>query len=107
MGVRALKSHVGSETHKKNHQESFDMFFKPNRNKKQNVSDSAGPSSVSNTQVVEMTQTKLSNVVGNTSVVEAEIRWLLKCVNSGFSNNSNQHMGSLFQKMFSDSNVAS
>ena len=73
MGEKALKSHVGSsDTHKKN-QKSFDNFFKPKGNEKQNVSDSAGPSSASNTQVIEMTQTKLTDVVGNTSVVVVEV----------------------------------
>lgn len=39
-------------------------------------------------------------------ILKAEILWALKCVKSGFSFNSNEDNGSLFQAMFPDSVIA-
>ena len=51
-------------------------------------------------------QGKIDEFVTNSAVSEAEIRWTLKSVIAGYSNNSNADCSRLFLSMFPDSNIA-
>ena len=51
-------------------------------------------------------QQTIDGAVTYASVVNAEIRWALKCVMAGYSNNSNRAMSDLFPVMFPDSPTA-
>ena len=52
-------------------------------------------------------QSTLDVLVKSSIATKAEIMWALKCVSSGFSNNSCANINSMFKSMFPDSNVAS
>ena len=51
-------------------------------------------------------QTKIDDVVTNSGIAEAKIRWILKSVACGYSNNSNTDTSNLFSVMFIDSEIA-
>ena len=55
---------------------------------------------------VTNTQSTVSNFAINSETVKAEIRWLLKSVISGYSNNSSANLNNLFLCMFPDSQLA-
>ena len=52
-------------------------------------------------------QSTLDVLVKSSIATKAEIMWALKCVSSGFSNNSCANINSMFKSMFPNSNVAS
>ena len=52
-------------------------------------------------------QSTLDVLVKSSIATKAEIMWVLKCVFSGFTNNSCAVINSMFKSMFPDSNVAS
>ena len=52
-------------------------------------------------------QSTLDVLVKSSIATKAEIMWALKCVCSGFSNNSCANINSMFKSMFPNSNVAS
>ena len=52
-------------------------------------------------------QSTLDVLVKSSIATKAEIMWALKCVSSGFSNNSCANINSMFKSMFPDSNVVS
>ena len=49
----------------------------------------------------------LDGLVKSSISTKAEIMWALKCVSSGFSNNSCANVNSMFRSMFPDGNVSS
>ena len=64
------------------------------------------PSSNSMKSVIN-TQSTVSNLsVISSETVKAEIRWVLKSVISGYSNNSSANLNNLFSCMFPDSQLA-
>ena len=48
----------------------------------------------------------MSGFVATADVLQAEVAWVLKCVNSHYSVNSCSDFGELFRPMFPDSTVA-
>ena len=52
-------------------------------------------------------QSTLDVLVKSSITTKAEIMWTLKCVLSGFSNNSCANINIMFKSMFPDSNIAS
>ena len=52
-------------------------------------------------------QLTLDVLVKSSTATKAEIMWALKCLSSGFSNNSCANINSMFKSMFPDSNVVS
>ena len=55
---------------------------------------------------VTNTHSTVSNFVVSSETVKAEIRWVLKSVISGYSNNSSANLNNLFSCMFPDSQLA-
>ena len=63
-------------------------------------------SSSNSMKSVTNTQSTVSNFVISSETVKAEIRWLLKSVISGYSNNSSANLNNLFSCIFRDSQLA-
>ena len=82
-GVGALKIHHKGPTHVEN-MKKRKRFFGTLNNK----------------------QTKITESISNSEIAKAEIRWILKSVTSGYSNNSNANTSSPFSVMFPDSEIA-
>ena len=99
MGIQALKTHSDGAKHKKN-LKSVNNFFSNSK------APTPSPACVAEPDNETKKQTKLNDLVGSSVVADAEIRWILKCVSSGFSNNSNADTSKLFSVMFSDSVIA-
>lgn len=114
MGEQALKSHANGKIHKKFVLESEKVisFFKPKT--KAAVTDSSpqeGESSGSKTTTVDVTssgisQDTITRTFQTNEVLIAEIRWTLKHVVSGYSDNSCDGTVKLFTTMFPDSKIA-
>lgn len=113
MGVNSLRSHASGKKHK-----SFDMkiksFFKPAGEKKVNnenikinpaQNNMNSPSDIGSDSL-EKIQSTLEVVVTNSNKIKAEIVWALKCIHSGYSDNSNNDMNDILKSMFPDSKIA-
>ena len=111
MGVTALKSHSQSKGHQKlvKEKEEISNFFKKKANKTDQT-DQQEP------EVMEVpTESECSTVMQTTipssfqdgGKLNAEIRWCLKHVMSGYSDNSVTDSCELFAVMFPDSKIAS
>ena len=85
------------------------MFFKPATVKQTSTSvDSSQSSSTqsSNDKETIAKQSTLNLVVRNSETVKAKVIWALKCVASGYFNNSCRNLQKIFSAMFTDSNIA-
>ena len=58
-------------------------------------------------QSSKLVQSTLRLVTTNNNKNKAEIIWALKCIESGYSDNSNNDMNVAFKCMFPDSKIAS
>ena len=94
MGRQALVSHGTGQKHR--NIKSISVFTKQ-KHIKVNTNLSSMSYEVSN---------KYSIFAINSETVKAEIRWLLKSVISGYSNNSSANLNNLFLCMFPDSQLA-
>ena len=103
MGRQALVSHGAGQKHQ-NIIKSISVFTKQ-KHIKVNTNLSSMSSSNSMKSVTN-TQSTVSNFVISSETVKAEIRWLLKSIISGYSNNSSANLNNLFSCMFSDSQLA-
>ena len=103
MGRQALVSH-GTGQKYQNIIKSISVFTKQ-KHIKVNTNLSSMSSSNSMKSVTN-TQSTVSNFVISSDTVKAEIRWLLKSVISGYSNNSSANLNNLFSCMFPDSQLA-
>ena len=91
------------------------MFFKPAMVKQTSTSvDSSQSSSTqssstqsSNDKETMTKQSTLGLVVRNSETIKAEVIWVMKCVASGYSNNSRRDLQKIFSTMFTDSNAKS
>ena len=95
MGRTALSDHQLGKTHIENVKKIHNFF--PTASPAVDTHQSSKPGSCQQT---------IDGVVTYASVVNAEIRWALKCVMAGYSNNSNRAMSDLFSVMFPDSPTA-
>ena len=93
MGKRALTDHQDGKTHDEK-VKKVRNFFTSGKKKKQ-TEEQMQPASTAASH-----QTTIDGVVTNSSVAEAEIRWIIKCTMAGFSNNSNAGISDLFSDMF-------
>ena len=80
-------------------------MFTKEKHIKVNTNLSSMPSSNSMKSVTN-THSTVSNFVVSSETVKAEIRWVLKSVISGYSNNSSANLNNLFSCMFPDSQLA-
>ena len=104
-GQCALSIHAGGKNHLEvvnNRNNFFKVIEKPSSSSAAGSSEKEDINS-SNAAVSSKTQLELS-VVG-TDTTTAHIRWVLKCVESGFSNRSCDILGQLMAVMFPDSKV--
>ena len=102
MGCQALVSHGTGQKHQNIKSISVftkEKYIKVNTNFS-SVSSSNSMKSVTNTQ------STVSNFVISSGTVKAKIRWVLKSVISGYSNNSSANLNNLFSCMFPDSQLA-
>ena len=60
---------------------------------------------LSYTVISNQTQPTTTNYIANSDTKRAEIRWILKCVTSSFSNNSCWKLNDLFCAVFPDSMI--
>ena len=103
MGRQALVSHGTGQKHQ-NIIESISVFSKENHiNVNTNLSSVFSSNSMKS---VTNTQSKVSNFAISLEAFKAEIRWVLKSVISGYSNNSSANLNNLFSCMFPDSQLA-
>ena len=105
---QALVSHASGKTHKL-HDSRVQMFFKPAMVKQTSTSADSSQSSsaqTSNDKEIIAKQSTLDLVVRNSETAKAEIIWVLKCVASGYSNNSCHDLQKIFSAMFTNSNIA-
>ena len=58
-------------------------------------------------QSSKLVQPALELVTTNSDKTKAEVIWALKCIESGYSNNSNNDMNAVFKCLFPDSEIAS
>ena len=72
----------------------------------QSSSTQSSSTQSSNEKKTIVKQSTLDLVVRNSDTVKAEIIWVLKCVASGYSNNSCRALQKIFSGMFTDSNIA-
>ena len=79
------------------------MFTKQKHRVNTNLSSMSSSNSMKS---VANTQSTVSNFVISSERVKAEIRWLLKSVISGYSNNSSANLNNLFSCMFPYSQLA-
>ena len=94
MGIQAIKEHNGAK-HVENTRKVSNFFSSAK------VAQKPEPE-----QPPRKKQATLDQTTTNTVVAEAEIRWILQCVNSGYSNSLNSRTSKLFAKMFPDSAIA-
>ena len=94
MGIQAIKEHNGAK-HVENMRKMSNFFSSAK------VAQKPEPE-----QPPRKKQATLDQTTTNTVVAEAEIRWILQCVNSGYSNSLNSRTSKLFAKMFPDSAIA-
>ena len=103
MGCQALVSHGTGQKHQ-NIIKSTSVLTKEKHIKVNthllSMSSSNSMKSVTNTQ------STVSNFVISSETVKAKIRWVLKSVISGYSNNSSANLNNLFSCMFPDSQLA-
>ena len=95
MGRTALSDHQLGKTHIENVKKIRNFF--PTASPAVDTHQSSKPGS---------SQQTIDGAVTCASVVNAEIRWALKCVMAGYSNNSNRPMSDLFPVMFPASPTA-
>ena len=95
MGRTALSDHQLGKTHIENVKKICNFF--PTASPAVDTHQSSKPGS---------SQQTIGGAVTYASVVNAEIRWALKCVMAGYSNNSNRAMSDLFPVMFPDAPTA-
>ena len=106
MGRQALVSHGTGQKHQNVIKSITDIDFTKEKHIKVNTNLSSMPSSNSMKSVIN-TQSTVSNLsVISSETVKAEIRWVLKSVISGYSNNSSANLNNLFSCMFPDSQLA-
>ena len=117
MGKAALKSHMEGAVHKNRFSElskktcTVASFFPTQRPEKSVQPSSTARSSTVTSQNTDTNAAHSSLGLLHLStlskkVIDAEIIWALKCVDSHFSSHSNIGMNDLFKKMFSDSEIA-
>ena len=103
MGRQALVSHGTRQKHQ-NITKSISVFTKEKHIKVN--TNSSSMSSSNSMKSVTNTQSTVSNFVISSETVKAKIRWVLKSVISGYSNNSSANLNNLFSCMFPDSQLA-
>ena len=103
MGRQALVSYGTGQKHQ-NIIKSISVFTKEKRIKVN--TDLSSMSSSNSMKSVTNTQSTVSNFVISSETVKAKIRWVLKSVISGYSNNSSANLNNLFSCMFPDSQLA-
>ena len=103
MGRQALVSHGTRQKHQ-NITKSISVFTKEKHIKAN--TNSSSMSSSNSMKSVTNTQSTVSNFVISSETVKAKIRWVLKSVISGYSNNSSANLNNLFSCMFPDSQLA-
>ena len=105
MGRQALVSHGTGQKHQNVIKSITDIDFTKEKHIKVNTNLSSMSSSNSMKSVTN-THSTVSNFVVSSETVKAEIRWVLKSVISGYSNNSSANLNNLFSCMFPDSQLA-
>ena len=113
MGIVAIKSHMNNEAHKKleSEQQRIKNFFsnksedalKPRDKQGDEYAVDSEVSKVSSTE----TQSTIPHSLHNDGKLTAEIRWALKHVFCGYSDNSVKGLINSFNIMFPDSKIAS
>ena len=61
---------------------------------------------LSHTEISNQTEPTITNYIINSDTKKAEIRWVLKCLTSSFSNNSYLKLDDLFCPIIPDSRIA-
>ena len=106
-GQCALSIHAGGKRHLEvvnNRNNFFKVIEKPSSSSAAGSSEKEEDINSSNASVSSKTQLELS--VAGTDTTTAHIRWVLKCVKSGFSSRSCDNLGQLMAVMFPDSKIA-
>ena len=98
MGIGALKIHLKGPSHEANAKKIKNFF-------RSSTSPTSTHTLASHCHQPQH-QGKIDEIVTNSAVSEAEIRWTLKSVIAGYSNNSNADCSYLFLSMFPDSSIA-
>ena len=117
MGIRALRSHAGNKSLVKKVKERAEIqnfFAKRSNIRPANLSsEEKQQSSLDTEELVEIQPSCRANsrsaillVFQDGGKLNAEIRWVLKHVDSGYSDNSVTGSVNLFQSMFPDSKIA-
>ena len=118
MAKKALLSHAAGKKHNERDIKIKTFFIPVNQKKIANkntefksAENDNGSSSNSSTHVVDqsskLVQPTLELVTTNSDKTKAEIIWALKCIESGYSDNSNNDMNVVFKCMLPDSKIAS
>ena len=117
IGKKALLSHAGTKYSERDTKRK--TFFKSANQKKiatnntecKSAENDNDGSSNSSTHVVyqsnKLVQPTLELVTTNSDKTKVEIIWALKCIESGYSDNSNNDMNVVFECMFPDSKITS
>ena len=117
MGKKALLSHSAGKKHSER-DIKIKIFLKPANEKKianaltefKSAKNDNGSSTNPSTHVdqsSELVQPTLELVTTNNGKTKAEIIWALKCIESGYSDNSYNDMNIVFKCMFPGSKIAS
>ena len=118
MGIRALRSYAGNKSHVKKVKERAEIknFFAKNNIRPANLSSEEKQlrSCLDTENLVEIQPSCSANsrstillIFQDGGKLNAEIRWVLKHVVGGYSDNSVTGSVNLFQSMFPDSKIAS
>ena len=118
MVKKALLSHAPGKKHNERDIKIKTFFIPVNQKKIANkntefksAENDNGSSSNSSTHVVDqsskLVQPTLELVTTNSDKTKVEIIWALKCIESGYSDNSNNDMNVVFECMFPDSKITS
>ena len=113
MCKKSLLSHAAGKKHNERNIniKTYQKIFSNNNTEFKSAENDNGSSSNSSTHIVDqsskLVQPTLKLVTTNSDKTKPEIIWALKCIESGYSDNSNNDMNVAFKCMFPDSKIAS